>query len=531
MLGIYTRLSSDDDKGNSIENQLREGREFALGNGFEKNYVIYDEGEGVSGRRDIKDRPQLDKLMKDIVVGKVTAVWMRNQNRLERNSNTFHLFAATAKKAKVDVYFGDKGKVDFNDPAGFLQSSIASAVNQYQAELTGLQVKKVLKDNVSEGKVVGGIPFGFKKGDNKMLVVCPKNSEIIKQTFDDYLDGMGTTLIAEKLNKMAIPTLSKKTKKWTDSTILYILKNELYIGKRKYGGKTYPITPIVQRSIFDRVQAKIGNSGTKKGKKTGYKYLLNGLLVCGVCGEPFLGRSQSHRGYFYYICKNHRYKDLRCSNRSVKMEHLDDLIWRSVFSDSILFDEVKKMYRDGDNEQKKRELQEQSKTLDSEYEKSQTITRRIKDGYEEGIYTLSESKQRLRKVELQMLELQDKLYRVNEEISMISNERKLIEDMRKDFPFLTGGKYNKLWKEYGMLLDADTVDKERIQASVGFKEKQNIIQKYIEFIELTYLEKDIEFKIVVSFKIPIKNKTLKLKHNLGRKPRQTISIEDIINKS
>ena len=398
MLAIYTRLSSEDDKGNSIENQLREGKEFAEQQGFKYNFEIYDEGEGVSGRKEIKDRPQLDRLMKDIAVGKVSTVWMRNQNRLERNSNTFHLFAATAKKTKTDVYFGDKGKVDFNDPSGFLQSSIASAVNQYQAELTGLQVKKVLRDNVSEGKVVGGIPFGFKKGKNKMLEVCPENSEIVRQIFDDYLNGMGTTLIAEKLNKNAVPTLSKKTEKWKDSTVLYILKNELYIGNRNYGGETYQITAIVKRSKFDRVQTKLENSGTKKGKKTGYKYLLNGLLICGVCGEPFLGRSQSHRGYFYYICKNHRYKDKRCSNRSVKMEYLDDLIWDALFQDSSLFNEVKSMYKEGERQEVKLQLEMEIQLLNKELDSFKKKKSRIQQMVENEIMSISKAKKRVKEL-------------------------------------------------------------------------------------------------------------------------------------
>ena len=520
MLGIYTRLSSDDDKGNSIDNQLREGKEFAVQNGFSDSFEIYNEGEGVSGTKDIKDRPQLDKLIKDIAVGTITIVWMRNQNRLERNSNTFHFFAATVKKSKVDVYFGDKGKVDYNDPTGFLQSSIASAVNQYQAELTGLQVKKVLLDNVSEGKVVGGIPFGFKKGDNKMLVVCPKNSEIIKQTFDDYLDGMGTTLIAEKLNKMAIPTLSKKTKKWTDSTILYILKNELYIGKRKYGGKTYPITPIVQRSIFDRVQAKIGNSGTKKGKKTGYKYLLNGLLVCGVCGEHFLGRSQSHRGYFYYICKNHRYKDKRCSNRSVKMEHLDDLIWEVLFKDSSLFKQVKSMYKEGERQEVKLKLANEIEQLRNELIRLERKKTKVQQMVENEIMSILDAKKRVKELSNYKVEIEDKIGKLKEHQNLISNERKLIEDMRRDFPFLTGGEFQKEWEEAGILLDEDTVNEERIKASVAFNEKQKMIQKYVNSIEITYLEEDNEFDIEISFKIPIKNKKLRLQHNLGRTPRK-----------
>tara|TARA_R110000868_G_scaffold93190_1_gene258040 strand:- start:4351 stop:5922 length:1572 start_codon:yes stop_codon:yes gene_type:complete len=520
MLGIYTRLSSDDDKGNSIENQIREGKQFAKQYGFQDNYKIYNEGEGVSGRKELEDRPILFQLVKDISVKKISAVWFRHQNRLDRNNLTFQLFAKEVKKAGTKVFFADKEE-DFNDPNSMFQLGIMSLISTYQAELTGVQVKKVLLDNVKEGKVVGGIPFGFKKKGKKkkLLIVCPENSEIVKQIYVDYLSGMGTTLIAKKLNEMEVPTLSKNTQLWKDSTVLYILKNALYIGKRKYGGKTYKVEPIISNSIFDKVQLKIENSGTKKGKKTGYKYLLNGLIICGHCGEEYLGRSQSHKGYFYYICKNHRYKDKRCSNRSAKMEHLDELIWSSLFRDSSLFREVKSMYKEGERQEVKLNLESEIVQKDKELVGLERKKNRVVQMVENEILSISDGKSRIKELNHNKVEIEEKINRLKEQKNSITNEKKLIEDMRKDFPFLTGGKNQKEWEAAGFLLDADVANEERIKASVSFKEKQKLIQKYIESIKISYLETDNEFEIEVAFKIPLKNKKLRLEHNLGRKPR------------
>ena len=87
MLAIYTRLSKEDSESTSIKNQLREGKSFAKDNGF-NDIKIYDEGQGISGGAEIKDRPQLFKLLQDISSKIITTVWFRNQNRLERNSST-----------------------------------------------------------------------------------------------------------------------------------------------------------------------------------------------------------------------------------------------------------------------------------------------------------------------------------------------------------------------------------------------------------------------------------------------------------
>nr|WP_299069373.1 recombinase family protein [uncultured Allomuricauda sp.] len=521
MLAIYTRLSSDDDKGNSIENQIREGKQFASKNGFKDNYEIYDEGEGVSGRKDLEDRPILFQLVKDIRAKKIKAVWFRHQNRLDRNSLTFHLFADEVKKAKARVFFSDKEE-NFNDPSSMFHLGMMSLISSYQADLTGVQVRKVLKDNVREGKVVGGIPFGYRKGKDKKLEVCPKNSLIVKKIFEDYLSGIGTPTIARDLNNQGVQTLSKNTKKWIDSTILYILKNEHYIGNREYGGQVFKVPAIVDKSTFKKVQKKIADSGTKKGKKTKHKYLLNGLIACGCCGKDFLGRSYRNKGYSYYKCNSQRYPDIRCSNRAARKENLDDLIWNTLFEDAQLFDEVKKMYRQGDSHIRRKELLQEKESLEAENLKLQERINRIKDGYDEGFYTVSETKKRIGKVENLMVDVQEKLERTIEQLNSITNERKLIEDLRRDFPWLSGGENREAWEKEGILLDADTVNELRIKASVGFNEKQKILKKYIRQIVIRYSERDNLFVIDVAFKLPIQNKILKLKHNLGRKPKNLI---------
>ena len=138
MLAIYTRLSKEDNESSSINNQIREGNEFATKHNF--NSKIYNEGEGVSGGAEIKDRPQLSKLLQDIRGKDIKAVWFRNQNRLERNSSTYAIFISEAQKYNVEVYFNDK-LLDFNNPSDNLLGTITSAVNQYQKDLQAIQTK------------------------------------------------------------------------------------------------------------------------------------------------------------------------------------------------------------------------------------------------------------------------------------------------------------------------------------------------------------------------------------------------------
>src|SRR5680860_738047 len=164
MLAIYTRLSVEDEASNSIANQLHEGNEFAQKHQF-KDPVIYNEGMGVSGRANIIDRPKLSELIQDIEAGQITTVWVRHQNRIERNGETFHILADALKRNKVMIWYGDT-KSDYNDAGDYFHSSIISAVNQYHANLTSQQIKRTLHSKAKQGKSTGNCAYGYMSDDD-----------------------------------------------------------------------------------------------------------------------------------------------------------------------------------------------------------------------------------------------------------------------------------------------------------------------------------------------------------------------------
>ena len=70
--------------------------------------------------------------------------------------------------------------------------------------------------------------LGYDKDEYGDLVINPKEAEIVKRIFEDYLKGKGTFTIAKELNEDKVPTVAGG--RWQESTILNILKNEKYKG-------------------------------------------------------------------------------------------------------------------------------------------------------------------------------------------------------------------------------------------------------------------------------------------------------------
>ena len=344
MLAIYTRLSKEDKVSTSIVNQTREGKEFALKNNLK--YTIYNEGEGISGGAEIKDRPQLNRLLLDIRNGDIKAIWFRNQNRLERNSATYVIFISEAKKYNVDVYFNDKLH-NFNNPSDNLLGNITSAVNQYQRDLQAAQTKRTLKDNVRDGKVWSVVAYGY-KSDNGYLAIDKEEAIVVRDIFKMSLSGKGTDSIANDLNDKGVS--SRKGKLFRGKTIQGMIKNTIYKGKRLYSNEYYDCPNIIEPHLWQKVNDNLKNNRNNSGKKVDHKYLLKGLLKCGECGRNYYGRKRLSGKDNSYMCSSKRYKELSCCNKRILIPFLDKLIWSQLFSKKLFLKAYQDFIANNDND-------------------------------------------------------------------------------------------------------------------------------------------------------------------------------------
>jgi DNA invertase Pin-like site-specific DNA recombinase len=365
-IGIYTRLSRDDEQSSSIANQLREGKAFAKSKKF-NNPKIYNEGGGVSGISDMESRPQLMQLIIDIKSGLISTVWMRSANRLDRNGLTFYVFIDAVKKNDVNVYFGDGDKLNFNDPATLLQSSILSSLNQYQAGLQSIQTKKALRDSANEGKAWGVIPYAYATDENKKIVINESQAKTVKKMFDLSLEGWGVGRISTYLNDNGIPTkyngyegtmknVNKYDKSvttkdykeivWSAKTVLDILRNKWYIGTRIYSGVEYPTPPIIDKVLFNKVGANLVKNRNNSGKKVEYRYLLKGLLRCGKCERNYYGRTRASKNDNFYMCSSKRVKALNCGSRAINIPYLETFVIKHLFQSKDLLNHLKHLAND-----------------------------------------------------------------------------------------------------------------------------------------------------------------------------------------
>ena len=559
MIGIYTRLSQEDDLSNSIENQLREGKAFANGRPF----VLYNEGEGISGKSDIKKRPQFHKLLEDIEKGTIQVVWARNQNRVERNRYTFAKFLKILIANGAKLFYADK-EYNLNDPSVKLQLGILSDINEYIVDNQSYQTKKSLLDNVLEGKAHGkSTPLGYTTDDKGYLMVDEDEKHIVEKIYQMCLEGNGSTTIRHYLNGKKIPTRYKKQldnikdekkykstfkvknkhtgkiahkKKseviWSDTQIQAILKNPMYKGKRRWNDSLIDCPAIFNEFYWEKVQEqyKKNKDSNNTGKKVDHLYLLKGVLECVECGRNYYGRTRANKKDNFYMCSSKRYKHENCTNRSINIDALESFIWSTMFENKTIFNKVQQAFKDGGLDTRKVELenkvkgyQQTLKALDKEYKKSIDLVVR-------GVVEENDILETKNRVVRETNKINEFLTNDENELKSLGNETFILTQLKHDLDFgsQTGSDWDiidefigseefeeiadperrKLAKDRFDQLnkgDRDKREKSAIVEQTPFNKKNEIIGKYLKRIYIQYDKGSKIYTLKIDYNLPIEN--------------------------
>ncbi len=90
---------------------------------------------------------------------------------------------------------------------------------------------------------------------------------------------------------------------------------------------------LVSRELFDAVQQAMRDRAPAKRKpgRVGSKFLLSGLLRCGVCGRPYTGQGAKSGQFAYYICGTlYREGAGTCEARYLNAPRVEDFVVEKI---------------------------------------------------------------------------------------------------------------------------------------------------------------------------------------------------------
>jgi site-specific DNA recombinase len=361
---VYARFSSENQREQSIQDQIRVCKQFAARDGIEvlENHIYFDEAQSGS----IRARSGLEALKAAAEDKQFEVLLVDDSSRLSRDNQHFNTLLCLFQFWGISLISVSDG-LDMREEHAKVAYQFRGIINELY--LTDLKKKthRGQMGQVLRGFSVGSrgygyttVPEGEAKYDKKgrlraegfKLVLVPEEARIIQRIYRDFIDGKAVTKIAKALNDEKVPTKIKLKGGWNVSTVSRILKDEKYIGHLTWNRTTTVKDPMTGKmkqvarpkeewvvqdrqdiriisddewaaaqarwkeidGVFPRKKGKRGFEGKRKSYVESHPtHLLSGALKCGSCGGAIALVSGKTGGY--YGCLNASRRS--CDNRKL----------------------------------------------------------------------------------------------------------------------------------------------------------------------------------------------------------------------
>lgn len=346
-VAAYARVSSGKDAMlHSLSAQISYYSEFIQKHkGWEYAGVYAD--EAVTGTKD--GREEFQRLLSDCRAGKIDMVITKSISRFARNTVTMLEAVRELKNLNVDVFF-EKENIHSMSGDGELMLTILASFAQEESRSVSENCKWRIRKRFADGDLVNlRFMYGYRivKGE---IEINPEEADIVRMIFQDYINGMGCTLIAKKLCEMGIQKLRGGS--WNSERVVEIIKNEKYAGnallQKKYvadhltkllvrnkgvlpkyfAEKTHP--PIIDIEVFEEAQEiLLQNRNRNAAKSEMKKYTFTSKIICGNCGKRY--KRKTRDGRVSWNCSTY----LKYGKDSCKAKQIPESILCSVASEVL----------------------------------------------------------------------------------------------------------------------------------------------------------------------------------------------------
>ena len=423
----YIRVSTDDQVEYSPASQLDKIREYAKRNGYilPDEYVYMD--EGISGRHTAK-RAAFNRMIGTAKQKPkpFDAILLWKFSRFARNREDSIVYKSMLRRqCGIDVISISESIGD--DKMSVIIEAMIEAMDEYYSINLAEEVKRGMTEKASRGEAVSIPSFGYRIEEGK-YVPDPDTAPALQRIFTDYVNGKGLRTIAMELNDAGIRT--RRGNKFENRTVKYILQNPVYIGKirwtptgkadhRKQNDDTLIIDgthePIISMDVWNQVQAKLEASPkTKYMRQSDPKepFMLQGLVRCSACGAT-LCQAVNHTSLQCYAYAHGKCK----TSHSISIKKINAMLLEAI-ENAAVTGEFKITARPVVDLQK-------NKNIPSLISREKKKLERIKDAYENEVYTLEEYKESREQIVKRIQELTDKH---QSESHSETSDRRIIRD-------------------------------------------------------------------------------------------------------
>jgi site-specific DNA recombinase len=299
-LGAYARISYaiGDEKEAAIDRQLAEDREWARLHGHEVVAEYVD--PRTSAFRNVR-REHFERMLADLDAGAIDGVVVWKLDRLVRNHRDFERFEEI-RSGRGALLAAVHEPIDTSTEIGMMIVRLLVSFARMESANNSLRTSAAMAESAKLGRLPGGgsRPFGYsyvpavRDAEGKILAhptlaIEPEEAALVRDAARRVLEQSASlTSIAQEWNKRGEPTPGGAV--WRTAQVRRLLTSPRIAGLREHRGEivaegNWPA--LIDRETFDRLKARIEGRALRQGRP--HKYLLTGVLHCGICKEPMSG--------------------------------------------------------------------------------------------------------------------------------------------------------------------------------------------------------------------------------------------------
>jgi len=285
--------------GLSIEAQTKILDDWAQRNGL--RIVDHYIDAGISARKSMAKRPELQRLLSDVRAGKIDLIIFTKIDRWFRQLSGYYQVQDILDKHKV-AWKTILEDYDTTTSSGRLKLNILLSVAQDEADRTSERIKVVFDAKRERREALtGNCPTGYRL-EGKKLVKDEEKQEAVSAFFQKFLScGSISETQAYVQEEYGLRIEYQLASKMLDSPVYHGF----------YYGVDGMCPPYITNEEFEKIQSM--RSRTVRKVKDNRVYLFSGLIVCGACGYRMGGRTNTRGGTAFYNCPS-RYIRKACGN-------------------------------------------------------------------------------------------------------------------------------------------------------------------------------------------------------------------------
>ena len=441
---IYTRVSTDTQSEiefNSCESQKEQILSYVGTQNDLKVVRVYSDA-GYTGSN--LKRPALQNLLHDATAGSIDCVLVYKIDRLTRSPRDFYDLMEYFDTYGIS-FISTTQRFDTSTATGRLIRNIMLDFAQFEREMTVERTKDKMYQRVQKGLWNGGIaPYGYKR-ENKKLIIDEQEAACVRAVFDSYIHTGSLARTREVINRTY---KTRKGRQFSKSSIFGMLRNPVYAGKMRYGGKIYDgeHEPIVMEAQFMKIQTLLKQYEPKGETKIARTYLLAGLIHCADCGSvmtPTYTKKKKASGkpsyiYYYRCTKTYQYGWRACSVKSVNAKKIEQFVIEQIKElsrNEVLIHETIDRINLTEKD-RTRHLTDEHQRVQKDLRETKSRIKNIVDAIADGKGTPVSLTEKLQELEKSKTELQEQLSKVQMELvneNLIRYDAELVIQSLKDF--------------------------------------------------------------------------------------------------